>query len=312
MMNSRYMRRKTTFIVLMLVMVMIVGSGCAANKTVGEVNGTKITRGALDKYTNVLRLFMPDIEPMLASEEARPQLEGQILDAMVENELLKQLLKQKGLTVSEAEITTFYESQKPDLLMLAGGTEATFAAKLNELKLKEADLKDFLGGSVYVDKLITAQKETLTEEDVKAYITQNPNMGVTLELSHILLATEAEAIAAKARVTAGEDFGAVAKAVSIDPSAAQNSGYLDKVPADATDFDPDFMVGANALAKGEVSQPVQSSFGWHIILLKDRIVPTEEEKAQLTEQAKARLAEERLFAEFDEFKEGADIKTTLS
>ncbi len=78
---------------------------------------------------------------------------------------------------------------------------------------------------------------------------------------HILVATKAEAEAALKRIKAGEDFAKVAKEVSKDPGAEGGDlGWFTKermVPA--------FAEAAFKLKPGEVSEPVQTQFGWHII-----------------------------------------------
>jgi len=74
---------------------------------------------------------------------------------------------------------------------------------------------------------------------------------------------------AKAKIAAGGDFGQLAKELSDDPSAAKNAGsigYFGK-----TEMDPAFSSAAFALTKpGDVSDPVLSSFGWHLIKLEGR------------------------------------------
>ncbi len=74
---------------------------------------------------------------------------------------------------------------------------------------------------------------------------------------------------ARARIVAGADFNAVAKEVSEDPSAAQNGGQLGYFKR--ADMDAAFANAAFALSKpGEISEPVLSSFGWHLIKLEGR------------------------------------------
>ena len=74
---------------------------------------------------------------------------------------------------------------------------------------------------------------------------------------------------ARARVAAGADFNAVAKEVSEDPSAGSNAGELGWFGR--AEMDPAFADAAFALKKnGDVSEPVLSSFGWHVIKLEER------------------------------------------
>jgi len=73
-------------------------------------------------------------------------------------------------------------------------------------------------------------------------------------------------VAARARISAGADFNALARELSEDPTAGQNSGKLDWFVA--TEMDPAFAAAAFALVNdGDVSEPVQSRFGWHLIRL---------------------------------------------
>jgi len=83
---------------------------------------------------------------------------------------------------------------------------------------------------------------------------------------HILVATEADAQAALKRIKAGEDFAKVAKEVSKD--AAEDGGDLGWFTKDR--MVPDFADAAFKLNEGEVSDPVKTQFGWHIIKVEGK------------------------------------------
>ncbi len=98
-----------------------------------------------------------------------------------------------------------------------------------------------------------------------------------ISASHILFSTKSrkpeEALVlaqeARAKLAAGVDFNTLAKQLSDDPSAARNSGHLDWFSAQG--MDPAFSKAAFALPKeGAVSEPVLSSFGYHLIRLEGR------------------------------------------
>ena len=82
---------------------------------------------------------------------------------------------------------------------------------------------------------------------------------------HILVPTEEEAKKALARVKGGEDFAKVATEVSKDPSG--NGGDLGWFTKDR--MVPEFSAAAFKLKKGEISDPVKTQFGWHIIQVED-------------------------------------------
>ena len=100
---------------------------------------------------------------------------------------------------------------------------------------------------------------------------------------HILVPTEQEAKDIEAALKGGADFAKLAKEKSKDPSGASNGGDLGWFTKDQ--MVPEFSDVAFKLAKGQISDPVKTQFGWHIIEVEDkRIKPTptfEQVKPQL-------------------------------
>jgi parvulin-like peptidyl-prolyl isomerase len=93
--------------------------------------------------------------------------------------------------------------------------------------------------------------------------------------SHILVATRAEADDVLARIEAGEDFAALAAELSTDTGSGAQGGDLGCTPPDS--FVAEF---AEALTTAEVdvpTEPVESEFGFHVILLREDELPTEDE-----------------------------------
>ncbi len=86
--------------------------------------------------------------------------------------------------------------------------------------------------------------------------------------SHILVPTEEEAKKLKKQLDEGADFAELAKENSKDPGSAPKGGDLGYFTADQ--MVPEFSDKAFALEPGQVSDPVQSQFGWHIIKLQDK------------------------------------------
>jgi peptidyl-prolyl cis-trans isomerase C len=89
---------------------------------------------------------------------------------------------------------------------------------------------------------------------------------------HILVPTEDEAKAVLAQLKGGADFATLAKEKSKDPGAADGGdlGYFTK-----DQMVPEFAAVAFKLNKGELSDPVKTQFGWHIIKVEDkRVKPT--------------------------------------
>jgi peptidyl-prolyl cis-trans isomerase C len=130
-----------------------------------------------------------------------------------------------------------------------------------------------------------AGKAAMTDDAMhKVYdeaIKQTPNEQ-EVHARHILVATEGEAKDIEAQLKNGADFATLAKEKSKDPGAAEGGdlGYFTK-----DQMVPEFAEAAFKLDKGQISDPVKTQFGWHIIKVEDkRIKPTptyDEVKGQL-------------------------------
>jgi peptidyl-prolyl cis-trans isomerase C len=85
---------------------------------------------------------------------------------------------------------------------------------------------------------------------------------------HILVEDEAQAKTAAERVKKGEDFAKVAAELSKDPGSGKEGGDLGWFSKER--MVPEFAEAAFKLQKGQISDPVKSQFGWHVIKLEDR------------------------------------------
>lgn len=96
------------------------------------------------------------------------------------------------------------------------------------------------------------------------------------------------------RLAAGEDFAALARTYSEDPVSAADGGDLGWVGAEQ--LVPEFVRAMNALEPGEISQPVRTPFGLHLIQVlerRERTVTGERERAAARQQIHARKADDR-------------------
>lgn len=129
--------------------------------------------------------------------------------------------------------------------------------------------------------------EAVSEADVRASYEDNAGQYTSVHAEHILVSTKREAEDVYAEVTrpgaTEQDFLDLAKQVSIDPSAKQNSGDLG--PLATSDLDATFVQAALALKPGEISPPVQTQFGWHVIrLVETGVQPFESVRGDIEQQ----------------------------
>jgi peptidyl-prolyl cis-trans isomerase C len=107
---------------------------------------------------------------------------------------------------------------------------------------------------------------------------------------HILVASEADAVAIIAELKKGGDFAAIAKARSSDPGAAQGGdlGWFKKV-----DMLPEFSEVAFALKPGEISdKPAHTRYGWHVIQVEERRTAAPPSYEQARDELRNRMIQE--------------------
>ncbi|MCZ7533664.1 MAG: peptidylprolyl isomerase [Acidimicrobiia bacterium] len=113
-----------------------------------------------------------------------------------------------------------------------------------------------------------------TLEDAAAELAEFPLDWTEVCSAHILLATLDEAEAVEARLEAGEDFGELATELSIDTQSGANAGDLGCVAPSG--FVPEFAEAAMNAEIGTPTDPVESEYGYHIILVSSRTTPDED------------------------------------
>ena len=133
-------------------------------------------------------------------------------------------------------------------------SDATKAAVAEQLLIRDAVVAELVSDEVYLASIYENQ----------------PALLVSVCARHILVATPEEAEAVKARLDAGEDFAEVATEVSLDTNSV--GGEL-PCPVAAADYVEDFSTAATLLPVGEISTPVPTEFGWHILVVDDRTGP---------------------------------------
>jgi len=125
--------------------------------------------------------------------------------------------------------------------------------------------------------------------------------------SHILVDSPEAAAAVEADLAAGKDFGEVAEARSTGPSGP-NKGDLGWFTLDM--MVPPFAEAVAKLQKGEVSQPVQTEFGWHVIRLNDSRTKEAPKFEEVRDQLVMQVRRDRVEAEVGRIMETAKVEKT--
>ena len=208
------------------------------------------------------------------------------------NELLLRMLVQKSLAEQARRAKL---DVRPDNATRLALEVDRFLAGLEVEAVEAAAAAEFNAQSARFE---TRAKELYLID--KTPFTNPPQISAT----HILFDTkkrtpdEAKKLAAetRAKIAAGADMGKLAREISDDPTAGQNGGQLGWFSE--KEMDAGFSKAAFALAKaGDLSEPVQSQFGWHLIRLDGKRPPSvktyEEARDQIMAELRKRYIEEK-------------------
>jgi len=155
------------------------------------------------------------------------------------------------------------------------------------------------------------EKAVVDDAEVKAFYDQNAEkftIGTELKASHILVETEKEAKDIHAKIKKGESFADLAKKFSKDRGSADKGGDVGYFTRGK--MVPEFENAAANLKPGEVSEPVQTRFGYHIIKLTDIKQGTRASFDQSAESIHRQLLGEKRKKLFDSYVE--KLKTDLN
>lgn len=241
-------------------------------EVVATVGKEKITKGDVDKE---VKPYLDMIEKQYGTaykdnDQVMKVLESQktkVLDTLVAEKVLIEKAKELNLVPAEDELNKEVDESINNMKTAYGTEEAFTEAKKTAGYEDDASFREFIKNQVIAQKAMDYMFKdiTTTDEDVKKNYDENIANYSGANVAHILIADEAKANEVRARVAGGEDFATVAKEVSEDPGSKETGGDLGYVPYNSTQLVPEFMEGFKNLKEGEISQPVKSEFGYHII-----------------------------------------------
>lgn len=309
-------------VTLLLALTMTISLiGCSKeDKSVAIVNGKEITLGdyevvlalnksSMDSYSGGAMDWTAKIE---GDETYEDKIREIALDSMINSEVIYQQAEKEKLLATDKEVQeqvdSFNESIKDD----ESAKKEFKAMGVNDEFLKYQFSRDLAINNLQSNY---KEKEKVSNDEMKKYYEENKNdyYTDTVNVSHILISNqdsegkeltgdkleeakkEAEDVLAK--VNSGEDFAELAKKYSDDPGSAENGGELG-VYGRENDLVKEFSDAAFELKTGEVSQLVETQFGYHIIKCTERI-----DKQETFEEAKEEVKSTLLNKKYNEYVE---------
>lgn len=288
---------------------------------VAVVNGSVITRADFDReMRSALGRLSSTGEPVPQAQLS--QLKEEVFTKLIGRELLYQESQNKGIKVNEAAI-----NEQLVMLKKRFPGEAEFKKMLSQMNLSEVDVKSQFERAMAIQEFIDkqfVQKVTVSDKEVRAYYDSNPvyfKQPEQVRASHILVSIDPQKDPSQKaesrkkiediqqKLKKGEDFSALAKEYSQCPSGREGGdlGYFQR-----GQMVKPFEQAAFALRPGEVSDIVETKFGYHLIRLTDKkpegVVPYEQIKERIGQYLKQEKAEKDVASYVQNLEEKAKVE----
>lgn len=277
-MTKRSILKKVKKYILTLAIVGIVMglAACTSEELVARVGKEKVTK---EEFYN----------------ELVAQNGPQVLESLIADKLRVIEVKEQNINISKDELDAELENYKE----FYGGEEG-FQAALTYFRLTEESIREDLREGLELEILVKPYV-TITDEEINTYFEENKeslNQGEEVKASHILVETEEEANEIKEKLNQGEDFAELAKEHSFDGSstAGGDLGYFGR-----GEMVKEFEDVAFSLDIDQISDPVQSEFGYHIIKVVDKTEAKEASLEDSREDVEEALFQDKLQAAYSEW-----------
>jgi foldase protein PrsA len=257
-------------LLILLVGLALIAAACgSSSSTAATVNGTDITTGDIDD------LFY-EVDEEFTAEQTAAYLSTLIQWTAVEQSAQSELGYEKDQAAIDAEIET---------VLFDSGYAGDLDGFLADQNVSAVGLERYANQLLIEDAVIAEVTPTVdapTLEEAQSAIDAAPLEFTEVCVSHILVETEEEAAAVADRLDDGEDFATVATEVSVDSGSGANGGSLGC--GSAATYVPAFAEATATAEIGEVTGPVETEFGYHLIVVESRTVATPEDVLPFMEE----------------------------
>ncbi|MBW2440526.1 MAG: peptidylprolyl isomerase [Deltaproteobacteria bacterium] len=291
------------FIITMFTLPAMAADPKPAGDKAAVVNGVVITRAHYDKE---LKVHMERVsrQGRQISDDQLTELKNEVLDGLIEREVLYQQSQKAGIKVDDQKVDEQLAGIKKRF-----PNDAEFQKALTSMNLTEAEVRTQIKRGLAIRGLIdreVADKIVVTEDETKAYYTDNPRFfkkPEQVKASHILIKVEPTADdAAKAaarkkiedvrkKLADGGDFAELAKEYSEGPSGPRGGdlGYFGRGQMVKPFDDAVFAMQVN-----QVSEVVETRFGYHLIKVYDKKPEETLAYAEVKDRISERLKREKI------------------
>jgi foldase protein PrsA len=278
---SSHIRRDITLLLLALIAALAV-SACGGGSDAREVPQGAIA--VVGEKTVTKEEFDKLVEQQKASAEAQKQdfpepgtaeyeaLKATVVKGLVEQKEWELEGESMGIKVTDQEVQAELDKLKQQFFQ---GDEQKYEAELAKQNLTDEDVRNELRTRILTNKIYEAvtKKVTVSDADIKAYYDKNPTQyqqPASREVRHILVKTEALAQKLHDQIASGADFAKLAKKYTQDTASKADGGKFTAFKGRTVAPFDEFVFSAKT---GELSDPIKTEFGWHIIEVLSAVKP---------------------------------------
>lgn len=306
------MKRTTLF--LLVIALVALASACGGgtkevpSNSVAVVGGKDITKAEFDRVMEQAKVGLKNQKrpfPKPGTEEYKV-LRDQAMEFLAQRVQFQQKLDEMDIKVNEKDV----DKQLADLKkQVFGGDEKKYKQRIAAQGVTDAQVREDVRAQITQNKLYekVIAEAKVTDVEVKAFYDKNGaqyEQGESREVRHILVKKRSKADTLHKQIQGGASFAALAKKHSEDPSSKPQGGKLTVIKGQ---FVPQFEKKAFALKNGEVSGPVKTRYGWHLIEALGSTKPGKKTPfAQVKEAIRQQLLQKKQGEAVDKFL--ADLK----
>ena len=294
------------------------GSDDVPSDAVAVVDGEEIARSdynalitqAKTSYKNQKREF-----PAAGSQEFKT-LQNQAVQFLVQREQFEQQAEDLDVKITDKQVSDrLAQIQK----QYFGGDKKKYEKQLKDQGLTDAQVRNDIRAQIISEKIFESvtRDVKVTDKEIADYYAKNKaqySQPESREVRHILVKTKAKADALYQQLKGGADFAALAKANSDDTGSKDNGGKLTISKGQTV---APFDKAAFELKVNEISQPVKTEFGYHVIQalgpVKPAVVtPLKDVKAAIKQQLLQAQKNEKMTKWVDDLKKEYDDKISYA
>jgi len=247
-------------------------------------------------------------------EALNRQAGSSTLEQLIIQRLIAQEARSLGLQVSQEEVDGELDRFIETAL---GGDHEKFKQFLDQYNISEDTLRWEIELDLLLRKIVEETMLDIQEKDIQEYFEKNRddfNVPEQVEARHILVETEEEAREILAQLRNGGDFVELAKKHSLDEASLENDANLGFFTRE--DMVEEFSNAAFDLEVGQLSEPVKTVYGYHIIEVLNRREAREVELEEVYDQVREVLKESQIMEKREELiqdlYEKAEIRNYLT